>query len=1562
MNTLLDWSRFERGSIGPERAFEAFVAQLFERMIRREYGPDVRQYVLKGAGGDGGVEAFARLRDDKVIGLQAKWFTENLDASRVAKIRTSIDTALERFPSLVRYLIALPQNLTLAPPRRQRATRAKGGVDRWEELVAQYQATHPDLVLVRWDEAALLDELSRADNHELGAIWFRHPLVSEADMDRAFRLARGRLRNRYVEDLHVTGEIEERLAADLFYPERVRAWLDRLTLAQRQLTDARALLSDAVPQLSKKERALVRRTSAAAKHTLGALIEHAATLEEAIQRGPEGRTPSAPDDGALSRLAEQLEKLNEKALGPHIADLVLSSVQTAVQAPWEIASVAGAWEGSTRHRLIIGSPGLGKTHSVAYAVREHLNRRLPAVLIVARDVDPRDGAQAIMARWLDRPGWSLGELLDALEVLAVLREAAHGAREANQPTYARALIVIDGIEESTHFETWASVLEEFTAATATRPRIHIAVTLRDSTMQRLEAPARWSSSRLKSTRDTDVAAIFQKYARHYEIDARDIPWIAWALPDALSVRLFADVFQHRKLTLEDGLDRSMERLFAAKLERVSEDARRAAKVEKAFWPARLVFELLVTVVDAWNRDRGTGVEARELLGKLLQDDVEFTADRARAALDACVAHGLVIEWRPWSVEVPPPRPRYQPATHHLTDYLIGKRAAVSTLVELRAHGRAPIPEAVAKHPDAAVVFGVVLAENGYFLADDLWSNEPAGFDPLSTQLSVLSRLPPALAGARASWVRTQILASTPQNRQALHRLVLPVARIPDHPLGVSLLDETLRAMPLAQRDPVWSVPEYLTGTGPWAGGAPDVLDSIALHPGVDRWDGLPLLLAWTCASVVEQRRCNARKELARWGASNVGGMVHLLRHMATVDDLQIVEDIVVAALGAVLGAPPDEGAVVDMARCVHDTFFAADAPVRTTDVVVREAGRAMVERAVYVRPGKVDALLTAARPPFPPRGPAVPAFDHAELAKYSDVLGGHVVTGDLSRYVAPRCMEPFLQAPSASHQRERRDPWSGIPEEIVRAAAAGDIGVPEKVRKRARRRLKRTTAAPQEPAPLDEEELVRQCRELDAAWAREEGREPEPAADITIIRRVADRLSALELEEEHKKPRRSVELSGLFERVRQEARLSEDPAPGAVRNAMIAAVVRSMGWSKECFCHYEWTAPPAVVDDAIARLRRAGPTHGHRAPIATFREKYVWVAVNVIAGELADRLPVWDEGAEAWVRLDDLSSLGNGMPDPLPMSAWKNGAPSPVWHPEILWTRHLADVKDLAARAERWLTAAPLPDPSALLRAAIEPWADAAILSLHTYRQGHMSCVDQAVWVTSFAVPQDTAALWMRDARYLYSPHNHLHEERMTVGTALHVSPAIAIWAAWLEQQRDWKVHRTLDSNGRIVNVKRVPLAAEVSCGDEEEARRSSEVWFPNPLLGKYLGVVSVRGNQHGLNYLSREGKTVAVEIDEQRGETWVYSHQYLAVDRSALLTFCRKKKLVLAWAIRLLREATPALWYEDGPEHTRRPSHLGHRSRDVYWLVFGDPATGAYEPVLLGDTLEPFPHYKKTK
>lgn len=67
MSTVLDWSRFESGPVGPDKAFEAFTAQLFERWLRREVGLGLTSYTLKGDGGDG--EAFGHLPSGDAHGL-----------------------------------------------------------------------------------------------------------------------------------------------------------------------------------------------------------------------------------------------------------------------------------------------------------------------------------------------------------------------------------------------------------------------------------------------------------------------------------------------------------------------------------------------------------------------------------------------------------------------------------------------------------------------------------------------------------------------------------------------------------------------------------------------------------------------------------------------------------------------------------------------------------------------------------------------------------------------------------------------------------------------------------------------------------------------------------------------------------------------------------------------------------------------------------------------------------------------------------------------------------------------------------------------------------------------------------------------------------------------------------------------------------------------------------------------------------------------------------------------------------------------------------------------------
>lgn len=64
------WENFQTRNQDPREAFEALCNQLFERWCMRGYRDQVQHiHVVNGAGGDGGVEAYAMLSDGTYIGV-----------------------------------------------------------------------------------------------------------------------------------------------------------------------------------------------------------------------------------------------------------------------------------------------------------------------------------------------------------------------------------------------------------------------------------------------------------------------------------------------------------------------------------------------------------------------------------------------------------------------------------------------------------------------------------------------------------------------------------------------------------------------------------------------------------------------------------------------------------------------------------------------------------------------------------------------------------------------------------------------------------------------------------------------------------------------------------------------------------------------------------------------------------------------------------------------------------------------------------------------------------------------------------------------------------------------------------------------------------------------------------------------------------------------------------------------------------------------------------------------------------------------------------------------------
>jgi len=92
---------------GTRGSFEEFCCQLFRRAP--EVPEESRFRRIRGAGGDGGVEATWTFSNEKVWGLLAKFFGK-LGASEKTQLAESVRQAAANYPSLERYAICLPFN------------------------------------------------------------------------------------------------------------------------------------------------------------------------------------------------------------------------------------------------------------------------------------------------------------------------------------------------------------------------------------------------------------------------------------------------------------------------------------------------------------------------------------------------------------------------------------------------------------------------------------------------------------------------------------------------------------------------------------------------------------------------------------------------------------------------------------------------------------------------------------------------------------------------------------------------------------------------------------------------------------------------------------------------------------------------------------------------------------------------------------------------------------------------------------------------------------------------------------------------------------------------------------------------------------------------------------------------------------------------------------------------------------------------------------------------------------------------------------------------------------
>jgi hypothetical protein len=216
-----------RGFAGGQRySFEELVCQLARRQPAAS-GAVFRR--IEGAGGDGGVEAYWLMTDGTKVGYQAKFFKRTSEIDW-AQIDESVEQARKTHPTITKYVIALPCNLT---DRRGTKGKGKTGWDLWEDHAAAWKrkwllGAGRQVEFVPWTAFDLNDQLTALSGQGLLRYWFGATEFSPSWFEDNVRLAVASLDERYHPEDHVDVSVEGLFQFVVRHPAALKKLRDRL--------------------------------------------------------------------------------------------------------------------------------------------------------------------------------------------------------------------------------------------------------------------------------------------------------------------------------------------------------------------------------------------------------------------------------------------------------------------------------------------------------------------------------------------------------------------------------------------------------------------------------------------------------------------------------------------------------------------------------------------------------------------------------------------------------------------------------------------------------------------------------------------------------------------------------------------------------------------------------------------------------------------------------------------------------------------------------------------------------------------------------------------------------------------------------------------------------------------------------------------------------------------------------------------------------------------------------------------------------------------------------------
>jgi hypothetical protein len=612
----------------------------------------------------------------------------------------------------------------------------------------------------------------------------------------------------------------------------------------------------------------------------------------------------------------------------------LHRLSSPLRAICESANQADASAGSNL-MLLRGVAGVGKTHLLCDVARQRLDAKRPTVLLMGQRFISQDAPWTQALQQLDLPALSAEEFIGALEAAA-------------QAANARALVMIDALNEGAGRAIWPTHLNAFLAPLERSEWVGVVLAVRSSyedvvVPEEVRARARQVTHEGFTEHEYDAAKAFFLY---YQLELPSTPLLAPEFRNPLFLKTLCRGLHDKG---ERRLPRGMQGITAV-FDLYFDAVNKSLAARLDFDPReRLVRRALDAIVSLFAESDESWIalsKAKEAVDAFLPGrDFEHSLYRG------LVTEGVLVEEVGTgfgSAQVEVVFVGYERMSDHLA-----ARALLDRHLDVR-------------EPSRAFAVGGPLA----FVCDDKRHARVGLLEALCIQVpertsQELLEVAPACASIwgigeafRQSIVWRSHAAFTEATRKMLNELsgsvqeildvLLTVATVPGHPMNALSLDRRLRKDTMADRDAWWSV--YLHDARGNRGAVDRLVDWASAQSSTnaideDAVDLSALVLAWMFTSSNRFLRDRSTTALVSILTGRLPAAVRLFERFVEVDDPYVAERVCAVAYGVAMRSR-DAAAVGSLAECIYKHVFSSGNP--PAHILLRDYARGVIERALYL--------------------------------------------------------------------------------------------------------------------------------------------------------------------------------------------------------------------------------------------------------------------------------------------------------------------------------------------------------------------------------------------------------------------------------------------------------------------------------------------------------------------------------------------------------------------------------------------------------------------------------------